>query len=177
MRAIGSDARAVRREVPRTIVASAARLGPTPGRDRVRTIEAPDFPERPVTRHPCGVDPEAVEHWPWNVPAVTQPSRVLPDSVAVETPPAEEPVTIEPPSAPLTLPTGRIDDVVVFCTALGCTNFAARVTRKTHPAFADLCERHRHTARERVGMGGEPSMVAYRLRMGANRPGRPRSAA
>ena len=32
-------------------------------------VEGDDLPRTPVVRHPCGVDPEAAEHWPWNVAA------------------------------------------------------------------------------------------------------------
>jgi len=170
MPALGSGSLAVRREIPRAILSS-ARPGPTPSRDRVRVadVEIPDA--GPVTRHPCGIDPESPEHWPWNVPAVLYPTRVEPVMVV------EAEVEVEPVvEAARSLPTGRIDDVVVFCTALDCTRVAAQVRKNTEPELSDLCERHRRSARQRVNEGKVASVVAYRLRMGVG-PGRPRSAA
>lgn len=174
MRALGSGSLAVRREIPRAILSN-ARPGPTPSRDRARMadVEIPDA--GPVTRHPCGIDPESPAHWPWNVPAVRYPTRVEP--VVVVEADAEADVDTDADVEPArSLPTGRIDDVVVFCTALDCTDAAAQVRKNTEPEFSDLCERHRRSARQRVSEGKVASVVAYRLRMGVG-PGRPRSAA
>lgn len=63
----------VARVFPRALAATPAapRCGATPGRDRVQ-LAASDVPDAPpIERHPCGVDPEAAEHWPWAVTADT----------------------------------------------------------------------------------------------------------
>ena len=172
MRAIGSGSLAVRREIPRAILSS-ARSGPTPSRDRVRMADAEIPDAGPVVRHPCAIDPENPEHWPWNVAPVRQPTRAEPVVVVVADVEAEAAPVVVIPRA---LPTGRVDDVVVFCTALDCTSVAAQVRKNTEPEFSDLCERHRRSARQRVGEGKAASVVAYRLRMGMG-PGRPRSCA
>lgn len=107
--------------------------------------------------------------WPWVVAPVIAPTRREVVDAAMAAAEAEE-------AAPRTLPTGRIDDVVVFCTAFDCDRVAAQVRKATPHAFADLCEYHRALGRQRVHAGGDPSYVALRLRMGVRR-GRPRSAA
>ena len=168
MRAIGSGSLAVRREIPRAILSS-ARSGPTPSRDRVRMadVEIPDA--GPVTRHPCGIDPENPAHWPWNV-APTWPTRLR--SLAV--PEVPDDVRAEYAARPFVPSDPR---VIRPCTAFGCTAHSAAVRRRTHPELRDFCEQHRRAGLTRILRGRHPAVVADDMTAGSRTVGRPRSGA
>lgn len=148
MRAIGSGSLAVRREIPRAILSS-ARPGPTPSRDRVRLadVEIPDA--GPVVRHPRGVDPENVDHWPWNIARrglFVAPEPTVEEVAALASPPP--------------LVEGR-------CATLGCASRPAEYRPTTHAALEHFCKRCRHNARARVSRLRQPiEVITARMRAG-----------
>ena len=106
-------------------------------------------PAEQVVRHPNGVDPENVDHWPWNV---ARPVLFLAPPPA----PEEEAALADLPPI-----------VEGQCATRGCDCRAAGYRPTTHAALEHFCERCRHNARARVSRLRQPiEVVTARMRAG-----------